>query len=72
MGGSVRNCKLCLERMDFSAFSMCQRCLNEMEKVRSYVKKHPNGSVDEIAQAINMSTDRVLKIIDFSLQRGTK
>ncbi|WP_047982876.1 hypothetical protein [Ornithinibacillus californiensis] len=72
MGGSVRNCKLCLERMDFSAFSMCQRCLNEMEKVRSYVKKQPSSSVEEIAQAINLSIERVLKIIDFSLQRGTK
>lgn len=69
MSGDVRNCKLCLEPMEFSAFSMCQRCLEGMEKVRSYVKKHPHAQLVDISEKTALAEEFVKRIIDFTVER---
>ncbi|MFS0671866.1 hypothetical protein [Ornithinibacillus sp. 179-J 7C1 HS] len=69
MSGDVRNCKLCFEPMGFSAFSMCQRCLEGMEKVRSYVKKHPYAQLLDISNGTDLSDEFVKRIIDYTVER---
>ncbi len=56
--------------MVYSAFSMCHNCLTEMEKVHSYVKKHPQVSVREVSEATNVSAHCVRKIVTFFLNRS--
>ncbi|GGA73042.1 hypothetical protein [Ornithinibacillus halotolerans] len=62
---NLHNCRLCKRPKEYSAFYMCNDCLLELEKVRTYIKKHPFATLEEISLATELSKETIGHIISF-------
>ncbi|APC47394.1 hypothetical protein [Virgibacillus halodenitrificans] len=67
MGEFVRNCRLCKEPMESSPFMMCPTCLIEGDRVRSFIRKHPLVSVEEISTSTNVDVEKVKNMVKLGL-----
>ncbi|MFD1037614.1 hypothetical protein ACFQ3N_04135 [Virgibacillus byunsanensis] len=63
MGEIVRYCRLCEKQMESSPFMMCTTCLVESDRVRNYVIKHPQVSLEEISLSTNVPYEKVENMI---------
>ncbi|PAV29816.1 hypothetical protein CIL05_10655 [Virgibacillus profundi] len=62
MGEIVRNCRLCKVPMESSPFPMCENCLKERDRVRSFITKNQFASVEEISLSTNVPREKVEKM----------
>ncbi|TQS76572.1 hypothetical protein DX933_00235 [Ornithinibacillus gellani] len=69
MGVFVRNCRLCHEPMSSSPFTMCPTCLDVSAKVRQFVGKNPQVSIEEISQATKVPLDKIKRLIHLGLNK---
>ncbi|GAB3060823.1 hypothetical protein [Virgibacillus ainsalahensis] len=69
MGRFVRNCRLCEEPMESSPFMMCTTCLTESDRVRSFIRKNPHVSVQEISQETNVPQLKIENMIKLRFTR---
>lgn len=69
MGTTLRNCRLCDKPMKASPFMLCKTCLIEHENVRSYAMKHPSIPIESIAEATNVSYDKVERMIQLGFKQ---
>lgn len=69
MGGIVRNCRLCKRAMETSPFMLCRICLVESDKVQSHIAKHPNTSIDQIAQATEVPFKKIREMVKLGLSK---
>lgn len=63
----VRNCLRCGKLFTDRGHPYCTDCLKEnqadFEKVREYLKEHPNASVVEVSQATGVPTQRIFDFV---------
>lgn len=71
MGEFVRNCRLCKEPMESSPFMMCATCLNESNTVRSFIRKNPQVSLEEISRSTNVPYEKVQAMVKLGLSSKT-
>ncbi|MFD1017628.1 hypothetical protein [Thalassobacillus hwangdonensis] len=62
-----RLCRICGEKMPSTPFMSCSACLQDGEKVRAYIVKHPFKTPEEIADATEVSIETIKKLVE----RGT-
>lgn len=65
----MRNCRLCNVPMESSPFSMCSNCRIESEKVREFVLKHPELSLEVVSFLTKVSHHKVKKMVALGLKK---
>lgn len=67
MGELIRSCRLCKKSMESSPFTMCNTCLMEINRVQSFVVKHPHVSIEKISQETEVPYDKVEQLVKLGL-----
>jgi flagellar operon protein (TIGR03826 family) len=70
MGGEVvelRNCPVCGNLFVYSFKNMCPDCIkkdeDDFKKVRGYIYKNPNATIEEISEKTEIDTKKVLEFL---------
>lgn len=63
----VRSCRLCKKTMESSPFTMCNTCLAEINRVQSFVIKHPHVSIETISLETEVSYVKVKQLVELGL-----
>lgn len=58
-----RMCKICSAPISNTPFMSCGKCLQDQEKVLSYLRKTPLATIQQIAKETGVSVDKITKMI---------
>ncbi|GAB3798630.1 hypothetical protein [Virgibacillus kimchii] len=64
----IRNCRLCKQPMERSPFMLCMTCLADFEKVKTFTRKNPLVSMEDISHSTNVPIGKVEKMIDLGVE----
>ncbi|MBA1334014.1 MAG: flagellar protein [Firmicutes bacterium] len=64
---NLRNCRRCGKLYVYTGRPICGSCIEEDEQlykiVREYIEKHPRSTTFEVAEALDISVDKILQFL---------
>lgn len=64
---NLRNCRRCGKLFVYTGRPICGNCIEQDEQlfktVREYIEKHPRSTTFEVAEALDISIDKILQFL---------
>lgn len=70
MGNIIRNCRLCDEPMESSPFTMCPKCLEDSNTIRTTMRKKPHLSLEDISRLTNVPLNKIKRLVQLGLSKA--
>lgn len=69
MGNFKSTCRLCEMPKEPSPFTMCPTCLEDSEKVRNFIVRHPYVSIGQIVEVTHVPIAKVEKLVALGVSK---
>lgn len=65
--GDLRNCRRCGKLFVYTGIPLCRQCIDEdeeiFERVKEYIESHPKCTTMEVAEALDIPTEKILQFL---------